>query len=175
MLPSHADGETTSFPPLTSENDKVHFCLCHRLNLLLLFLLFVSGSSKKKKKPSTLIHSSEQQMNLPSQSLTIYLRAARLVTRFLISVGRKSKENKAKMTTRVTDMYLLFRVGELVENCARFHYTTLVHYTHTYKRSTLLFKVGSFRRPKRNEKTWMTQFPCRFFTGFHLHIRKRTF
>jgi hypothetical protein len=37
-----------AFPPLTSENDKVHFCLCHRFNLL----LFVSGFLTVKKSPA---------------------------------------------------------------------------------------------------------------------------
>jgi hypothetical protein len=43
-----------AFPPLTSENDKVHFGLCHRFNLLflLLFLLFVSGFLTVKKSPA---------------------------------------------------------------------------------------------------------------------------
>lgn len=43
-----------AFPPLTSENDKVHFGLCHRFNLLflLLFLLFVSGFFTVKKSPA---------------------------------------------------------------------------------------------------------------------------
>jgi hypothetical protein len=60
-----------AFPPLTSENDKVHFCLCHRFNLL----LFVSGFFTVKKKAQ---HAHPQfraaDELIPSQSLTIYLR-----------------------------------------------------------------------------------------------------
>jgi hypothetical protein len=96
---------------------------------------------------------------------------ARLVIRFLISVGRKSKENKAKMTARVTDMYLLFRAGELVKKLrARFHYTTLVHYTHTYQRSTLLFRVSA-QKKRRHE--WLN-FPVGFPPDF-TSTRDRTF
>jgi hypothetical protein len=108
---------------------------------------------------------------IPSQSLTIYLRAARLVIRFLISVGRKSKKNKAKMTARVTDMHLLFRAGELVKKLrARCHYTTLVHYTHTYQRSTLLFRVSA---QKKRRLEWLN-FPVGFPPDF-TSTRDRTF
>lgn len=89
-------GETTSFPPLWRQK------MTRSISVFVIALIFFSffysfpvfWPSKKKSPVLTLIHSSEQQMNLPSQSLTIYLRAARLDIRFLISVGRKSKENK---------------------------------------------------------------------------------